>query len=190
MPENLSPIDDEATNSRQLDHLMRNTLAKVCALLEMEAVHASGPCQQRLRVSLARVRSMAIAHNLIQQSSGKSVNACIMARAIIDGVSLIYSLRGMTLEVDCPAFIPCSAWKIADLAQVLTEISVHLVGCRVSGKASTTARIILCEENGELILLLPTVPAAILEHPATSCIRCAGNCWSAPLSMPSVDGLL
>ena len=146
------PIGDDASNSRQLDHLMRNTLAKVCALLEMEALHASGAAQSRLQVSLARVRSMAIAHNLTQQYPGRPVNVCVLARSVIDGVASIYPPRGNMLEVECPTSIPCAGRKIADLAQVITELGVHLLRCVVAGKASSSPRIMLREEDGELVI--------------------------------------
>jgi len=113
------------------NHRVRNNLAMICALLEMEMLQAPENERRRLRISLARTRSLALPHELTDSSSGK-VEVAILTHAVIDNVRSLYGQVENNVNIICTSPIYLDTHCATYLALVITELAAHIIDCSSS----------------------------------------------------------
>lgn len=113
------------------NHRVRNNLAMICALLDMEMMHAPDAERQRLLISLARTRSLALVHNLVQNASSQ-VEVSVLTRAVMDSARTLFCRIDTPVSVTCPTPAFLNTKRATYLGLALTEIIVHLIRCGIT----------------------------------------------------------
>ena len=162
------------------NHRVRNNLAMICALLDMEILHAPEGERYRLLVSLARTRSLALPHNLIEDASGE-VEVGMLTRAVVDSVRSLFARVDAIVNVTSTAPVRLSCRRATYLALALTELMVHLMHCAVSHAAHTSPSIHIAEDPPGTVSLVLTATCNIADPPCEKL---------APLSREILVGLV
>lgn len=150
------PAPERGPDPRMLDesnHRVRNNLAMICALLEMELLQAPPAARRALRVSLARTRSLALPHNLAHDAAG-GVEAALLARAAVDGVRALYAPVEGDIEVRSLAPATVRAPRAVYLALAVTELAAHLCDCALARARPLAARLDVGGADGTVTLAL------------------------------------
>ena len=151
--------DMRARTLQEANHQVRNHLAIMCALLEMELIQAPEAERRRLLVSLARTRSLSLAHNLMVDATG-CVDVGMLLRAVVDSVRALFpGVEGRSdVIVETPSTL--SARRATYLGLALTELTVQMLQCAISRGCTTFPTIRLAREGDNLHLTV--------EHPAST----------------------
>jgi len=162
------------------NHRVRNNLAMICALLDMEILHAPEGERQRLLVSLARTRSLALPHNLVEEASGE-VEVGMLTHAVVDSTRSLFAQVDATVNVTSTAPVRLSCRRATYLALALTELMVHLMHCAVGHVAHASPVIHIAEDPPGTVSLELTAACNISEPPCEKL---------APLSREILVGLV
>lgn len=161
------------------NHRVRNNLAMICALLDMEMLQAPENERHRLLVSLARTRGLALVHNLVQGSS-QQVELGMLARAVIDSSRALFERIEGVITVTCASPIHITSKRATYLSLVLTELAVHLISCS-NERGNPTFPVIAVEKNGSSTVITVT---------GSSCTPDHQKCRLTALSREIITGLV
>jgi hypothetical protein len=121
------PSDAGARVREESNHRVRNNLAIICALMDMEMLHAPPSERYHLMVSIARTRCLALVHNQTQDSTGQ-VEVHVLTRAVLDSVRALFfptAKETVSITGDAPVFL-CTR-RATYLALAITELAVQLM---------------------------------------------------------------
>ncbi len=113
----------------ELNHRVRNSMAIICALLEMEMMQASTGERDRLIITLARIRSLTLVYNLVLQDKDGCIEISELSSGIISSISSLFqqNITSRLMQADSEVLINQS--RSIYLALVLTELVVHIFQC-------------------------------------------------------------
>jgi PAS domain S-box-containing protein len=173
-----TPQDTHAQATAEANHRVRNNLAIICALLDMEMMHAPEPERQRLLISLARTRSLGLSYNLGQPGS-ELVEVGQLVQAVIDSLRALYVRADGTMALSCSAPVYLSMKRATYLSLALTELAMRIIPCVTAHGAQTLPTMTITEDDGLLRIVVA----------ADGCPRslCSGL---SPLSRELLDGLM
>ena len=131
---------------QELNHRVRNNLAAISGFLEMELVRSPGGAQDVLQRATARVRSMAIVHDVLASHENQLAPFREVAERLAKTIQPFYDANGQittTVEGDALLLPP---EQVSPLAMVLNEL---LTNCfRHAFPGNLTGRIeVLLEER-------------------------------------------
>jgi two-component sensor histidine kinase len=161
------------------NHRVRNNLAMICALLDMEMLSAPAGERQRLLISLARTRSLALVYNLVDKESGQ-VEISILVRAVFDSVRTLFERIDGAITITCPTPAHISARRATYLGLAVTELAIHFIQCALRN-GTNPFPFIEIQRSENAASLTVTSQTCVQEHP------CAGL---APLSREIVVSLV
>ena len=120
------PLDARSQLLEESNHRVRNNLAMICALLDMEMVQAPPQEKRRLQVCLARTRSLALVYNYAQHSDSL-IDIGLLARATIDNVRALYEHAKDPAPILCKQSLSLVMKRATYLSLALTEIMVFFL---------------------------------------------------------------
>jgi len=159
-------FDDAFDNHalEELNHQVRNTLAIICALLEMEMLQTPDAERRRLRVSLARIRSLALLYNLLSQDDENRVEVGTLTRAVLDSVTSLFGRHVGQITIDCTGgTLPICLRRGTYLGLVITEVAVHMLGQALSPNTGTSPTVSITEAEHDVIITLRNTVASEVE---------------------------
>ncbi|HEX2951169.1 MAG TPA: histidine kinase dimerization/phosphoacceptor domain -containing protein [Armatimonadota bacterium] len=173
--------DDHIRILEESNHRVRNNLAMICALLDMEIMQAPENERHRLRVTLARTRSLSLIHNLVQHTNPGFVEVGILTRAVIDSVRSLYPQTEGTIAITCPTLIHLSVKRATYLGLTLTELAVFLTDCAIAHeRASSPSITVASESDGQFSISIE----------GTTCSHYPECCKLPQLSKDIITGLV
>ncbi len=152
--EMLSSLKEKETLLAEIHHRVKNNLAVVSSLMELQAMNSENEeLQDQLMSSVMRIKSMATIHEQLYQSSSFSklqfsdglkrlVNSVVGALQTDVEIELIYDLENVELSIN--QGIPCSLL----LNEIITNILKHSYEGRMSGVINIRLR-----QSGDVIYL-------------------------------------
>lgn len=151
------PAGVEARLTEELNHRVRNNLAMISALLEMEMLHAPPGERFRFQISLARIRTMALVYDLFLQDRGHLVEVATLIRGIIDMTLALLEHTGVAITVQSlqPAYV--ASREATYLGLALTEIAAHLVHCATEHGHLAPPTITIEGTDGEVVIAVASM---------------------------------
>jgi len=128
-----------------LNHRVRNNMAMICALLEMEMMEAADGEESRLLISLARIRSLTLVYNLVLQNENGDVEIDELFRGVISTITSLFHHNNGKMLVHSDISIYIDQNRATYLSLILTELVVHIVQC-ISSCASPCSPVIEVKE--------------------------------------------
>lgn len=133
------------------NHRVRNNLAMICALLDMEILRAPEAERKRLLISLARTRSLALVHNLTVDGTGR-VDVGMLVRAVVDTVRALFARVEGSVAITDEAACSLSTKRATYLGLALTELTVQLLQCSGDHGQDAFPLIFLARDGAHLII--------------------------------------
>lgn len=132
----------------ELNHRVRNNMAIICALLEMEMMQASAGEHDRLIITLARIRSLTLVYNLVLQDKDGCIEISELSSGIISSISSLFqkNITRRLMQADSEVLINQS--RSIYLSLVLTELVVHIFQCIADCPHPCQPAIKMKQENG------------------------------------------
>ena len=112
-----------------LNHRVRNNMAMICALLEMEMMQAADSEKSRLLISLARIRSLTLVYNLVLQNEHGDVEIGELFRGVISTITSLFHHTNGNIKVHSATSIYIDQNRAIYLSLILTELVVHIFQC-------------------------------------------------------------
>ena len=162
--ERIPPSGTIYRTQSDVNHQVRNSLAIISSLLEMEILHAPGQEQTRLRVSQCRIRSLALSHDLALQALDDQVDVCALVTGVVEGAMALYRGAGGKFSVECPDRATISSRRATYLGLAITELAVHLVACASQRQVAAAPKITI--EHSAGVLAITMGGSVCVEHDA------------------------
>jgi two-component sensor histidine kinase len=140
---------------QELNHRVKNNLAVVSSILELQARQSGGPAQEELSKAVDRIRAIADLHDALQ-SDGRDGDIELAPYVETLGRRLAGSLfveGGGSLEVTCaPIRLPTDA--AVNLGLILNELVTNSAKHAVAGRGSVAVRIDVQADDQEVRVLV------------------------------------
>lgn len=168
----IAPRDFQAQLLEESNHRVRNNLAIICALLDMELLQAPANERHRLLISLARTRSLALVYNYTSNSLDK-LEIAQLVRSTIENVRSIYNYTDDLIPLYCPTSLHICFKRATYLSLILTEIFDFLISGKIAFKNASYGAIIINEQNDEIFVHID--------------INCDQQAENYPLTLPAIS---
>lgn len=168
----ITPIFNYAQLLEESNHRVRNNLAIICALLDMEMLQAPVNERHRLLITLARTRSLALVYNYASNSPEQLETAQIV-QSTIENVRSINNFTDDIIPFYCPASLHICVKHATYLSLLLTEIFDFLINIKIHYHDNCDGSIIFSEENNEISVHLD--------------FTCENKTTDYPLNLPPIS---
>jgi len=164
---------DSTSTMEEINHRVRNTLAIICALLEME-MRNSSPCERdRLQTSLARIRGLVLIFGFWQHDSMHHVEVGNLAQAMLGSATSLSGQPGIFIPVDCPEEIHLCSRRGTYLGLVFTELATHLVHWYIAHPGAEVPMFTIRRDAREMVITVsaPVPPTGEIPSPVDALSR-------------------